>query len=351
MIDFNLIRKKPTQVELRAYLYQLISSGFGLTDVIIENIKKQFPLLGDNPYEWDLNQLSVSNIESILGQNSSDDDYNRLVDSIGIENIDYQPDLIPKEIFLFKTDYEKIVLTSNDYKVIPKIFTGVANASFDKGGLIVMEYFKSQILELYNSKGEGLTEYCHDINLGTEGLVLLRDSDDNSGRWHLLQYDGSKLKFDNKKTFGPFESPSDFPDIRERDIIPEMFPFGEFPIPENYPPQNLCNEDVINELVKNEYNYRYLSDYYHDNEELAIYAVDSNIFAFTLLSDKLQSNKDFVVKLIARNKKNQGLYSYLNNSFKKDIEIIKLCVSENPHIIENIEKQGFEYNNGSDLPF
>ncbi|HPQ35187.1 MAG TPA: DUF4116 domain-containing protein [Tenuifilaceae bacterium] len=316
MIDFNLIRKKPEPVELRAYLYQIISSDFGLADVVVDNMRKQFPILGDNPYEWDLNKLKNSGIK------------------IALEN----ECLLPNEIYFFKKNYQKVDLASNDYRLIPEIFTEVMQVSFDNGGLIVMECFGSQIYKLFNSNGKSLSDYCHDLDLGMDGKVLLRSSENNGGMWELLQYDGHVLNFAEEKLFGPFDSPSDFPSIRNRDLIPEMFSLGEFPIPENYPPQNLTRNDVIKELAKNEYYYRYLSEHYSDDEELAIYAVDSNVLAFTLLSHRLQSNKELVIELINRKCRNKSLYDYLNDSFKKDMEIIKLCLSGKPRIIKNIGK-------------
>jgi hypothetical protein len=310
MIDFRIVRKVPTELVLRAYTYKLIESGFGLSNIIVENMMDVFPSLSDEPCKWDLNKLPIDKIQSVLKNQ----------------------DILPNEIYFFKQDYDKIDFSSNDYKLFPDIFTGVKNVSFDNGGLIVMEYFKSQIYSLFNDKGIGISDYCHDLELGTNGLVSLRHSDDNSGFWEILQYDGNKLE-----SFDTYLSPDEFPFIRNRDIIPEMFPLGSFPIPENYSPKNISKEDVINELAKNEYYFRYLTNYYYDNEELALVAVDSNILAFTLLSERLQNKKEFVVKLIARNEKNQLLYPYLENSFKKDIEIIKLCVSGNPRIIESFK--------------
>jgi hypothetical protein len=338
MIDFNILRKKPDAIEIRAYLYQIIGSNLGLSDVIIEKTKVKFPGLDDNPYDWDLNQLKIEDIENILDQKPTNEEYEGIVDSIGIENIYFQPRLIPDEIFFFKKDYEKVDLASDDYKSIPKIFTSVIQVSFDYGGLIEMECFESQISILFDSNGYQLEEYCHDIDLGTDGLVLLRFSKNDGGIWHLYRYNGQYLDDCDGEIFGPFDSPSDFPSIRGRDLIPEMFPLGEFPIPQNYPPQNLTRDDVIKELAKNEFYYRYIAEHYSDDEELAIYAVDSNILAFTLLSHRLQSNKEFVVKLINRKKRNKFIYNYLDDKLKKDMEIIKLCVIESPSIIKNARK-------------
>ncbi|MDX9848274.1 MAG: DUF4116 domain-containing protein [Tenuifilaceae bacterium] len=338
MIDFNLIRKKPEPIEIRAYLYQIISSRFGLSDVIIEKMKEKFPSLSDNHNDWDLNQLEIPDIENLLNDKTTDEECEDMEDISGIENIHFQPRFIPDEIFFFKKDYEQINYASNDYKSIPIIFTSVIQVSFDYGGLIEMECFESQISILFDSNGYQLEEYCHDIDLGTDGLVLLRFSKNDGGIWHLYRYNGQYLDDCDGEIFGPFDSPSDFPSIRNRDLIPEMFSLGEFPIPENYPPQNLTRNDVIKELAKNEYYYRYLAEHYSDDEELAIYAVDSNVLAFTLLSHRLQSNKEFVIELINRKSRNKSLYDYLNDSFKKDMEIIKLCVSGKPRIIKNIGK-------------
>lgn len=338
MIDFNLIRKKPEPIEVRAYLYQIINSGFGLSDVITEKMKEKFPSLSDNHNDWDLNQLEITDIENLLNDKTTDEECEEMEDITGIENIHFQPRFIPDEIFYFKKDYEQINFVSNNYKSIPNIFTGVIQVSFDYGGLIEMECFESQISILFDSNGNQLADYCHDINLGTDGLVLLRYLKNDGGIWHLYRYNGQYLDDCDGENLGSYDSPSGFSSIRDRDLMPEMFPLGEFPIPENYPPQNLTRDDVIKELAKNEYYYRYLAEHYSDDEELAIYAVDTNVLAFTLLSHTLQSNKEFVVQLIKRKKRNKWLFNYLHEDFKKDLEIIKLCVSDNPSIIKNIGK-------------
>ena len=303
MIKFNLSSQKPDSDSLRAYLYQALTSGFGFSESLFELLQDQCGFAVD--HHNDLNKL----------------------DNEIISNVIRESNLMPERFFWFS---EGEFSLNAEYKNFPELFTRIVQVSFDKGGLIVMESFSSQIYQLFNAKGRYLSEYCHDLDLGMNGLVLLRSSD--SYFWESYQYNGKKLK--DKGSYGPFDSPADFPNIGDRDLIPEMFPDGEFPIKANYPPDNLTKNDVLKELAENEYNYRYLSDFYKDDKELAMHAVNSNGYAFTLLSKRLRSDKQFVVNLINSNENNSFLYKYFCSDLKSDNEIRKLCLKTNPSVLD-----------------
>jgi hypothetical protein len=310
MIDFNIARKEPSALELRAYLYRILTDSFGLSRTLKECFKNEFPGLGDDVYKWDLNDISEPDIRRILNKSY----------------------LLPEEIFYFKKEYNPDAVSHNDYKEFPELFTHVCEVSFDKGGLIVLELYNSQIYELYDARGSCLSERCHDLELGADGRVLLRTS--KSVFWEMMQYDGES--FEDRGFFGSFDSPSDFPDISGRDIIPEMLPVGSFEEPEFDESKILTNEEVILELKNNSRSYHYLQKYYQDNDELAETAVNSNLYAFTFLSERLQHDKDFVIKLINAKDENQRLYDYLNDQLKADIGIVRLCIKSESNMIRNI---------------
>ncbi len=310
MIDFKLARKEPSAFELRAYLYRILTDSFGLSQTLRERFKSELPGIGDDVSGWDLNAIALPEIRRILEEHH----------------------LLPEEIFYFKKEYNPDTVSQNDYKAFPELFTRVCTVSFDRGGLIVMELYNSQIYELYDANGRCLSERCHDLDLGTDGRVLLRTS--KSVFWETMQYNGESFVYSD--TFDPFDSPSDFPDISGRDLIPEMLPAGSYNELLYDPSKILTNEEVILELENNSNSYHFLQKYYQDNEELAFAAVNSALYAFTFLSERLQSNKEFVLKLITSENENQRLYAYLNDKLKTDIEIVKLCIKSDSHIIRNI---------------
>jgi len=59
----------------------------------------------------------------------------------------------------------------------PFLYTGILDVSIEQGGLLVMQCYCMQISVLCNSNGEVLLDYCHDIELGPNGLVVWRGSD------------------------------------------------------------------------------------------------------------------------------------------------------------------------------
>ncbi len=310
MVDFNLVRKEPNSLEVRAYLYKILCDSFGLSVTLRELFKKEFPVLDDDVSKWDLNTITEFDIRRILKEQ----------------------DLMPDEIFYFKKGYDPDVISDNDYKSLPEIYTRVCQVSFDKGGLIVLELYNSQIYLLFDAKGNCLLDRCHDLRLGTNGIVLMRTS--KSIFWEMTQYNDES--FNDREIFGPLDSPSDFPDIGRRDIIAEMLPADTFKKIKYDQSKILTNEEVELELKNNSESYHFLQKYYYDNEALAFIAVNSNLYAFTFLSVRLQYDKEYVIKLITARKENQRLYDYLNDELKADIEIVKLCIKDNPDIIRNI---------------
>ena len=308
MIDFKLVRKEPNSMEIRAYLYQIMTDSFGLSKDLREDFKKELPFLDDNVSNWDLITISETDIKRIYGE-----------------------EYLPNEIFYFK-EYNHDSISQIDYKAFPQIFTRVCQVSFDKGGLIVVELYSSPIYLLFDANGNCLYDPCNDLRLGANGKAMVRTTD--SCFWELMQYNGKYLK--RIDFFGPFDDPRDFPDITGRDIIPEMLPVSTFN-KNNYDlSTTLTNEEVKMELKNQSESYHFLKKYYSDNEELALLAVNSNLYAFTFLSERLQDDKVFVTKLITDKKENQRLYDFLNDELKSDIEIVKLCITDNPSIIRNI---------------
>jgi len=299
MVDFNLIKKEPNALELRGYLFQILASPFGLAESTEEHLKEKFP------------GFEINSIEEI-----NDNEIRTVLKDL---------DLLPDFIFYFKNDKNN---NSKDYKQFPELFTHIQQVSFDNGGLIVLEHFCSQIYKLFNSLGEELTGFCHDLDLGTNGKIIYRLSDGQF--WEEEIYKGSQLI----ELHSHFDYPNDFPHIYDRDIIEEMFPLNEFPkLDEDL--TNLTNDQVGNYLKHNKDAFRFLVKYYENNKDLAIHAVRSNVSAFTLLAKNLQEDKEFVIQLLHQEKLSH-IYNYLNDSLKKDKDIIELCLHSIPGILKHI---------------
>ncbi len=312
MIEFSIVRTKPSLKILRAYLYQLINSDFVLAQEIIKILKNKHKFYGNNCKSWNLKLLKISDLKNLLQQTG----------------------VLPREFFYFESNSFSKIENLEDFRIFPEIYSKVQEVSFDKGGLIVMQFFNCQIYKLFDNKGKEITDYCHDLELGINGKVLLRYVNDTSGYWRLYKFTGKGFnKFE--KFFSSFDSPSDFPLIKKRDLIPEMFYSKKIPaIFQEY--KKLSKEQVIIEINKNEYNYRYLSKYYRNDSELAKVAINQSKYAFLSLSQRLKKNKEFVIEVLKANNKNTAIYPYLNNTLKKDEDIVALCLSFNPKIISNI---------------
>lgn len=170
MID-NLIVKIPDNLELRAYTWQLINQNFGLS----ENVRNYLADLnfgfGKDDKKMDLDVVSDNEIKIVLEKCSF-------------------LNLIPEYIFFFKnrdnSSDEKII--EPDYKKIPELFTNVREIYYvnNTQKFIVMEYFNNQIQSLFDKNGNNLLGYCHDIEIGTNDMILARSSD--SVWWGYYKY-------------------------------------------------------------------------------------------------------------------------------------------------------------------
>jgi len=321
----NLVRKVPGAYELRAYFYQLMTSGFVLVDDIKEYINTNYP-----DYRNDLfGKVTNSDILKIL-----------------LCCGEYQS-YLPEVIYYFKEDDN---VSFNDYKNAPEIFTDIFEFTYDND-LLAMTLFCSQILKLYNHKGICLSEYCSDLDLGRDGRVLLRSS--SSPFWEEYRYSDEELSFIN--SFDPSDGPDDFDRIshEREDVIHELFPPYSHPVSNNDWLSNLSEEEVINLLGDSNFSYRFLkslppaysanlqaepyhllASYYQNNPDLATIAVKSNCLAFTLLPEQLRNNREFIIQLLTNSNTTQGIYPFLKNEFKGDNEIVKLCLSWGVGILE-----------------
>ena len=295
--------------DLRAYLFQLIESNFGIS----EKIRNE------------LNSLERETSKTLI-DNLTDDDLRRLL---------YKHIVFPKRILYFKDKFDLLKKIQGDtnqflpYYNYPPLFTNIKSVSFDEGGFIAMELFESQIYQLYSSSGKVLTDYCHDLDLLTEGRFVFRSSGNSFG-FEICKYNSKSQSYQVISKFGDSDPQYNFlPYLNNRDIIGEMY----FPNNKLWKIMNTFNSTSENEEIdvfefSSDFKFitsRRLSFIYENDRELALIVLENHPEAFSLLSDSLQNDKDFILQALS---KKLNIYNYLNETFRNQREIIILALNE-----------------------
>lgn len=133
--EFMFVEVKRTAELTRIYALQLLDAPFSFADEIEQAVAE----LGMSILDCDDAVLS-----KLLG------------------------DYLPEVFYFFPLPSEE--------KNHPFLYTGILNVSIEQGGLLVMECYCMQISVLCNSNGKVLLDYCHDLELGPNGLVVWRGS-------------------------------------------------------------------------------------------------------------------------------------------------------------------------------
>jgi hypothetical protein len=213
---FKLWKVPPYPGFLRAYLYQAITSDFGLADWV----KSEFYAF-NKPF----NDLTLDEVKSILQAanlyyESDDLEFcfyyffdNRLAEldsaSADLVKLANYIQTFESSDFDFKLrsygvlagESEELDIESLDdnlgdfhYSQFPTLFTDIHACSFDRGGLVVMELFSNQIYELYTSNGVLIDGPCHDLDLLENGLYVARSSGNQPG-FHVNQISFSEVEW------------------------------------------------------------------------------------------------------------------------------------------------------------
>lgn len=201
---FDIGYKMPVENDLRAYLYQLINSGFDIS----ESVKKDILILTNQKKIPDLNQIDVHEIRIIL----------------------HKHNLYPEKLFYFKKEFELFLkMHGTDpegnlpYMFYPTLFTHIREVSFDCGGLIIMGYFQSQIYKLHQASGKELTDFCYDLRFLPEGRFISRYKEKKM-QFFINAYNTEEQRIHVLMTGNDFETESQFlPFLNERDLIFENF--------------------------------------------------------------------------------------------------------------------------------
>ena len=304
MVRYDLIKKEPNLYDLRAYLFQMLTSGFNLSSKLLEDLAKEFSITG-KLNEIDLNLLSRNQIVYLLKSHKT----------------------LPSFIFFFNRKDE---FNLAEYKHYPELFTDIMQLSFEEesdNGIVVLEKFGSQIYELFTNNGKCLLDECSDLNLGVDGLIAYRSSNDLSGLWNYERVVEGEFAKTGIKEYLAFPV-IHFPDIFDRDII-ALTNNGIEPKYEEFDLWQGEDYMIVEILAEDGCMIRYMGDL-RDNEEFAFIACQQNYLAFTLISKRLKEDKNFVRKIIEISTENNCIYRFLSQSLQQDEDIFDVILSHSP---------------------
>ena len=337
--NFKLWKVPPYPGFLRAYLYQAITSDFGLADWV----KSEF-----YAFNKSFNDLTLYEVKSILGavnlyceeddqdfcfyyffDNGFDELYSTTTDSLELATYVQS---FESSNFDFKLRSHGVLAGENDeldveslddemdnfhYCQFPTLFTDIQACSFDQGGLIVMQLFGSQIYELYSSDGTFIEGPCHDLDLLIDGKYVFRSSGNKPG-FHISQISfsevqlvgidlvcrGMEVKYIHG--YGDLDSTAVVSevDIQHRDRL--QIELGTCI---NQRIENFTQPRTIDEvraiLLSEKTNYITspdLSLFYQNNKELALIAVKRDPLAYTLIQPFLKIDRE--IQLLAAANRN-----------------------------------------------
>ncbi|NDC76648.1 MAG: hypothetical protein EBZ67_02035 [Chitinophagia bacterium] len=319
MIDFPIHRFRPRLIDLRLYVYQMANDHFGLSDDLADLIRERCGELS----AYAIDSLDEEALRQILGDRLPDTLF--VFSTSAAEQHPLLRDLASEHTLydlLFKSDF---------FEDSPVLYTGIQQVSFDRDGMVVMISYMDQIYTLCRRDGKPLTGHCHDLDIGMQGRVLSRSSSDPIWEYHL--YDGHLM---NEMETGALGVEWEFPDIRDRDVIPQMFEdpseFAQY-----YPDLHPGDAQATALFLHNDpHAWRVLDAYYHDEPDLAIEAVNANLVAYTKLSRRLRDDRDFTLSLLDSLEEPGRLYPYLKDALQRDREIVDKCYLYCPGALRRI---------------
>ena len=315
-IDFGLLQLDATEDLLRLYCAQGLVAPFGFAEYWEEGLHVAAQSHEVGPFEDPMEVLALLDREGLsqLAEGHLPDHF--LVDATAWDHY-----------------LRKRQLTSYRYSGpeddAPSLYTGIWQVSFDSGGLAVMELFAMQILVLRNAKGECLSNYCHDLYIGSNGSILFRTSSKPWWVWSRTAHQdvpdsdksgASQFEFGdpNEERYGPFDERLErFPNINDRDVSlfqgdltnemsavyeqvsaviePALLQFR------NHALDEVGFDHLVSHLLKNvQGSYRFLHPYYMNHWDLALQAVKQDACAFTFLSQAYQHNLKWVIAAIGQ---------------------------------------------------
>jgi hypothetical protein len=276
--QFNLIKSKVNEKDLRAYIYQKMYNPFN-ENTCFQAVNELHFLTDNQMRQWrdgyDLKLLNFFQLE-------------KLAEKVGL--------VVPVYIYYFIQDYD---FDGEDYRSYPQIFDHIESVSFDKGGLIVLYSKIALSYHLFSADGIELARTQNStIKIGMNGHLQFDDCFDNEEKgqseidvnWNFLRQNESISLFQG------FES--NFPDIRGRDLLPIMENWTKPAYSKDYLNQ-LYDESIAKEILKKDgCLIRHMPVFFKENQELGYIACVQNILAYTLLSKLLQEDTKFISRLL-----------------------------------------------------
>lgn len=289
--SFKITKRKLSSIELLNYLYEVLNCPFTLADDFCDT----FYNISNEKRRKNINQQNK--IKELLAEFS----------------------LLPEHIYYYE-NYE-INKIMEKFGEMPTFFTGIAQVSIEDG-LVIMEHYCNEIYTLHDNLGNVILPYCKDLNIGANGLISYCLIDD----WGEIKYakvvNGKLTDYDGEEIFD-YEN-NLFPYIFDRDSIPQM---NDWIKPKYLPSHldNITDKKLIRKILKEDGKLiRYMPQWVRESEEFGLIACTQIELAFTLISEKLQNNRSFVVKLFANPDVNEFIKRYFNTTLKNDSKIISL---------------------------
>jgi len=287
---FDLTCRFPTETDLRAYLFQLTESKLNFSLDILDELNSNYFVNG----VLDLSRISLAEIRFLL----------------------YRHNILPDKIFYFNSiaKLQKKTFSIKEkglpFDKYPPIFTNIKEASFDSGGLIILEYFEKKLYKIHEPKGNSITDFCQDLDFLTESRFVSRSYNSKSG-FSINKYQFSKLKVTCLKIFDdPILEYAFLPYLSRRDKVYV-----------NYSPNKITLQD--NKNLDN-FNWEQSIEI-KDVEESFLKKIHRHSSNFSFLSTSVQNNKVFILKALNNKCK---IYNYLSDSLKVDLEILKTSLKE-----------------------
>lgn len=274
----------PQADHLRAYIYQGLQEGY-------------FSEFYDH-YEYDLEveNLYESEIEQLL------DDY------------------FPDYLYYFSNGKDALNLEQLAYSEYPPLYTNFLSFCDHEGGLFQMERFMEQNYSLVSNSGVVLESGCHDMYLGINGIVQYRPHMASIG-WFFLKkvINGELVEIDRRVdsyTFFPYT-------LDMHPLEPNFIPLPNL--------SASTEEEFLNLLEREPEAWRVLYNWYDNDKQLALKAIQKDCRAFGLCSETLRANKDFCDELIFE----YGLVdimNYLPFEFTSEIDYLIAYYRKHEHL-------------------
>lgn len=274
--QFNLIKSKVNEKDLRAYIYQCIYDP-EKNQICSQEVKNLEILTNEQIRNWnDGIDLQLLNFEQLK----------QLSNCLGLEYPNYMYYFNPINGF-----------DTNDYRTYPQIFDSIESVCTDKNGLIVLYSGISCAYFLFSSNGIELLRSSYSIKIGINGLIQCDDNtadeiktaSETAVNWDKLNSSYQVELYENIE--------ANFPDIKGRDKI-----FENDLTESGYKKTEL--KQLIDEIVAKKILeadgclIRYMSKQFQENEELAFTACVQNKLAYSLLPVKIQKDTGFIARLL-----------------------------------------------------